>query len=188
MKRPGAILAAIGALTIALAGCGSGADASSGSDAAFNQADADFIPAMNQVISQSTTLAETAEQQAADPAVRRFATSMKDAQYVQLDALVRLYEEAAKQPGLYFAHDHGESSSSIPGLLRREDVDRMTATRGRRFDRMFLTLAVRQQEGALALARTERAEGRSTATKELAAQVETMLSDQTAQLEQLLRS
>ena len=185
MKRQRVLVGVAASVCLAVAGCGPTGSAATKPRGAFNQADADFVPAMNQLISQSTTLAEAAEQRAADPAVRRLATEMKTVQYPQLDTLIRLGDGIAKQPELHVVHDHGDSGSSIPGYLPEDDVDRMITLAGKRFDRAFLTLVIRHHDGAITVARTERAEGRSPEAKDLAAQLETTLGQQNSRARQL---
>jgi uncharacterized protein (DUF305 family) len=175
---------------LALAGCG-GADQpeaaaeKSKEQAAFNQADADFIPAMNQLLGQATTVGETAEQQASNPRIKELAKAMKAAHYPQFDQLVARADEVSKQPGLQHTHDHGASAHTIPGYLNEADVDRMTAATGRSFDRAFVALMIEHHEGAITAARTEQEQGRHQATKDLARQIETTLTQHKEELARL---
>jgi uncharacterized protein (DUF305 family) len=173
---------------LALAGC-SGASQSEVKDAAakdqtkFNQADADFIPAMNQLLSQATTVGETAEQRAASPQVRELATTMNAAHFPQFDQIVARGQEVTTQPGLTHAHDHGESAHTIPGYLPETDIDAMTAAEGRSFDRAFLTLLIKHHDGAIVAARTEQDQGSHGPTKDLARQIEATLTQHKQELE-----
>jgi uncharacterized protein (DUF305 family) len=142
----------------------------------FNQADADFIPAMNQLLGQAATLNETAERRATNPKVKRLARSMRAEHGPQFDQLVLRMEEVGRQPDLKTTHDHGDSAHTIPGYLPEADLTRLTKTKGRNFDTMFLKLMARHHQGAINATRAERAKGSHQLTKDLAAQIESSLA------------
>jgi uncharacterized protein (DUF305 family) len=173
---------------LALAGCGGASQpevtqAAGKDQTTFNQADADFIPAMNQLLSQATTLGEIAEQRASSHQVRGLATTMNAAHFPQFDQIVARGQEVTKQPGLTHTHDHGESAHTIPGYLPEADVDAMTAAKGRSFDRAFLTLMIKHHDGSIAAARTEQDQGSHRPTKDLAREIEATLTEHKQELE-----
>jgi uncharacterized protein (DUF305 family) len=181
-------VATVTGLTLAACAGGVAEQPAAPESAGFNQADADFLPAMNQLLGQATTLAETATQKASSPQVKNVAASMNAAHYPQFDQVVARMEEAGKQAGLNHPHDHGESAHAIPGYIPESDVDRMDAARGRKFDRTFVTLMLRHHDGAIALTRTEQAQGRHQPTKDLARQIEATLRQHRQELARLTGS
>lgn len=178
-------VATVAGVTLAACGGGDAEQPAAPEPAAFNQADADFLPAMNQLLGQATTLAETAEQKASSPQVKNLAASMNAAHYPQFDQILARMEDANKQEGLNHPHDHGESAHTIPGFLPEADVDRMDTARGRKFDQAFVTLMLRHHDGAITLARNQQAQGQHQPTKDLARQIEAALHQHKQELTRL---
>jgi uncharacterized protein (DUF305 family) len=177
-----AVMAVMAALL--LGGCG-GDEPAAQPEPRFNQVDADFIPAMNQLLSQADVFGEAAEQHAASAQVKELAEAMNAVHDAQFERLVALMDELARQEDLEAVHDHGDNAHTIPGYIDEADMDRLTQAKGPAFDRAFRVLVIQHHDGAIELARTEQAQGSHQPTKDLARQIEASLSDHKRKLARL---
>ncbi|MFC4329767.1 DUF305 domain-containing protein [Streptomyces andamanensis] len=80
----------------------------------------------------------------------------------------------------------GHSASPMPGMMTDTDMDELAGLSGDAFDRAFLRMMIGHHEGAVAMARTEQAEGADRAAVALAKSVTTSQSAEIDRMRKLL--
>ena len=75
-----------------------------------------------------------------------------------------------------------DMSSGMPGMMSSEDMDNLEKGSGAEFDKMFLEMMVEHHEGAVSMAKTEKANGEYGPAVKLADDV---ITAQTAEIEQM---
>ncbi|GAA0503560.1 DUF305 domain-containing protein [Saccharopolyspora thermophila] len=136
-----------------------GAEAANAADVAFAQG---MIPHHQQAIDMSRLAPERAQSQQ----VKDLARQIEAAQGPEIHTLSGwLRDWGAPEP--HGGMDHG----GMGGMMSADEMAQLQAARGTEFDRLFLTMMIRHHEGAVAMARTELAEGRFPAAKQMAQQI-----------------
>lgn len=82
-----------------------------------------------------------------DRDIRLLAERMKVSQEDELDLMAKWMQERS-QPIRGDGHD-GHGANVMPGMLTREQLDRLEAAEGDEFDRLFLEYMIQHHEGAL---------------------------------------
>ncbi|MEV0334818.1 DUF305 domain-containing protein [Nocardia sp. NPDC050717] len=98
---------------------------------------------------------------AADPAVRRLADQIADAQRVELGTLLGWTQLAnaaptAPRPMTWMANTaghHHDSATTMPGMATTADLDALSAARGADAETLFLRLMYRHHAGGITMAR-----------------------------------
>ena len=210
--RRTALAVTAGAAAFALAACGSdngghdtgsmnsGSSPSATASAkagAHNDQDVSFSTEMIQHHRQAVAMADLAASRASSPEVKDLATEIKGAQAPEIKTmsgwLASWGEEvpedmSSAMPGM----DHDMSSampgmdhdmsSSMPGMMSSEDMAKLEKASGTGFDKMFLEMMVEHHEGAITMAKTEKADGKQSPAVKLADDV---ITAQTAEIEQM---
>ncbi len=148
-----------------------------------DDADVDFATEMIQHHRQAVEMAETAADRASSREVKDLAKKIKGAQDPEIKTmsgwLTSWGEEVpADMSGM---EGHGMSSGT-PGMMSSEDMDKLEKASGAGFDKMFLAMMVQHHEGAVEMARTEKADGTYGPATKLADDV---ITAQTAEIEQM---
>ncbi|WP_406119695.1 DUF305 domain-containing protein [Streptomyces sp. NBC_00989] len=189
-----AVTASVAALT--LAACGSDGDgkASSGTATAsgtaaagHNAADVSFSKEMIQHHRQAVEMAGLAAGHASSAQVKSLATKIEGAQAPEIKTmsgwLTSWGEQVPKDmSGMDSGMNHDMSSSATPGMMSDADMGKLEKASGADFDTMFLTMMVDHHEGAVDMAKTEKADGSYAPATELAADV---ITAQSAEIEQM---
>jgi uncharacterized protein (DUF305 family) len=199
--RRTALAVTAGAAAFALAACGSdngghdtgsmnsGSSPSATASAkagAHNDQDVSFSTEMIQHHRQAVAMADLAASRASSPEVKDLATEIKGAQAPEIKTmsgwLASWGEEvpedmSSAMPGM----DH-DMSSSMPGMMSSEDMAKLEKASGTGFDKMFLEMMVEHHEGAITMAKTEKADGKQSPAVKLADDV---ITAQTAEIEQM---
>lgn len=186
-------LAATAALV--LAACGSGghdmgsmeSDSSPTATASaeagdHNDADVSFSTEMILHHRQAIEMADMADSRASSQEVKDLATKIKGAQDPEITTLsgwLTSWGEAVPEDMSGMGHD---VSSAMPGMMSGGDMDKLEKASGAEFDTMFLEMMVQHHEGAIEMAKTERANGRYGPATKLADDV---VKAQTAEIEQM---
>ncbi|MGW4197133.1 DUF305 domain-containing protein [Streptomyces sp. NPDC005004] len=153
---------------------------------AHNDADATFAKEMIQHHRQAVAMAKLAAGRASTQEVKDLSTKIKGAQDPEIKTmsgwLTSWGEEvpadmSSSMPGM----DH-DMSSSMPGMMSSEDMNKLEKASGAEFDKMFLDMMVQHHEGAIEMAKTEKADGKYGPAVKLADDVVTA---QTAEIEQM---
>ncbi|MFF9136672.1 DUF305 domain-containing protein [Streptomyces albogriseolus] len=195
--RRTALAVTTGAATLVLSACGGGHDMSSmGSDSDsspsatasakagdHNDQDVSFAEEMIQHHRQAIEMAGLAADRASSQEVKDLATKIKGAQDPEIETmsgwLTSWGEEVPADMSGMEGHD---MSSGMPGMMSSEDMDMLERASGAGFDKMFLEMMVKHHEGAVEMAKTQKADGKHGPAVKLADDV---ITAQTAEIEQM---
>ncbi|MGX1675226.1 DUF305 domain-containing protein [Streptomyces sp. NPDC055400] len=147
-----------------------------------NSADVSFAKEMIQHHRQAVEMAELAEGRAASKDVKSLAAKIKGAQDPEIEEMsgwLTAWGEEVPADMSGMGHD---MSSSMPGMMSAGDMDELEKASGDGFDKKFLAMMVKHHEGAVAMGRTEKSDGKYGPATRLAADVVTA---QTAEIEQM---
>lgn len=162
-----ALLAAI--LLLALGACGG---------QTHNKADGDFAQGMIPHHQQAVRMSAMAEE-AAGPQVKALAARIAAAQGPEITQMTG-WLSAWDLP---VEADHG-MQHDMPGMMSGESLDKLRATNGDAFDSHWLQMMVEHHQGAIAMAKTELAEGKYPAALTLARSI---VKSQTAEIAEMRR-
>lgn len=188
------LMTLLGVGAVGLTACGSSSDepaseassepaASSGGGASvFNAADVTFSQSMIPHHEQAVEMAEMA----LDPEVQASAEVTTLARRVQAAqdpeiAQMKQWLSAWGKP-LQMDTSGGHDMSTMPGMMSSEDMMALAAANGATFDTMWLEMMVRHHEGAIAMAKTLKAEGDSAEAAELA---DAIIAGQQAEIDEM---
>lgn len=148
-----------------------------------NDADVSFAAEMIQHHRQAVEMAELAADGASSQEVKDLATKIKGAQDPEIKTmsgwLTAWGEEVPADTSGMEGHD---MSSGMPGMMSSEDMDKLEKASGAEFDKMFLDMMVQHHEGAIEMAKTEKADGKYGPATKLA---DAVITAQTAEIEQM---
>jgi uncharacterized protein (DUF305 family) len=188
------------ALLLALsvtAACGSdnSAEPTSREQAAFNQADVAFAHSMIPHHDQAVLMAKLVATRTGNAEVRQLAEKIIAAQQPET-ATMKSWLQSWGEHGMAGKDDTAHPMSTggtasmgedMPGMADDADLARLKASSGATFDHLFLTLMIAHHQGALAMARTEAAQGRFPAALQLARAVLQTQGEEIATMRRLLR-
>lgn len=194
MKQTGRTALASGVLltVLGLSACSAGSSmsdkpaATAAPAAEHNKADVTFAGHMVLHHQQAVQLASIAGYFATSPAVKRFAVVIQtghEPEMKQLTARLTAWGETVPSP----SHSH-DPADEIPGMLGEDEMSALGKTEGRKFDRLWLQVMIRNHQGALAMAKTEQTGGKDVAAITLAKDIQAAQTVQiTAMQKQLQR-
>ncbi|MFD8564522.1 DUF305 domain-containing protein [Streptosporangium canum] len=198
-----ALIATAGALTL-LTACGGGDDSMAGHtgmassapaatasapsattstqpEASFNDVDVTFAQMMIPHHEQAVEMAKLAETQAADSEVKKLAAKIKAAQDPEIATMTGwLSAWKVSTP------EGGHGGHAMPGMMTEEDMVKLQAAKGAKFDRMFSKLMIAHHKGAIVMAKSEQEQGSNPEAKELAKAIETAQQAEITQMQKLL--
>ncbi|MEX0846419.1 MAG: DUF305 domain-containing protein [Ilumatobacteraceae bacterium] len=195
--------AAVLALTLTLAACGSddsssadttvalsastGAAGATGS-VVLNDADVEFAQGMIAHHEQAIEMAEIAldPSRSAGADVIDLATRIKAAQDPEVE-LMTGWLTAAGAPMTMDSSD-GHDMSSMDGMMSAEQMDSMSAMNGGEFDQMWLEMMIAHHKGAISQSETVKADGSNPDVLALAAEIITAQQAEITEMEALLQS
>jgi uncharacterized protein (DUF305 family) len=126
----------------------------------WTEADAQFMSMMIGHHAQAVEMSRLVPERDANPAVRRLAERIINAQEDEIAAMqLWLRDRGLPVPEAGGAHhagmDHGAAGhgghAAMPGMLTPEQMARLAAARGPEFDRLFLTLMIQHHRGATSM-------------------------------------
>lgn len=193
LSHRGAAVAAAGASALVLAACGgnsaghdshtgtssSTAASASASQGQHNAADVAFAKGMIPHHRQAVEMAELAPSQAQSAEVKKLAADIKRAQGPEIKTLsgwLTSWGEEVPPEGA----DHSVHGSG--GMMTAEDMEKLRKASGSTFDTAFTEMMIEHHEGAVAMARTEQADGSYAPAKTMAGQI---VSSQTAEIKEM---
>ncbi|MEV6544584.1 DUF305 domain-containing protein [Streptomyces sp. NPDC051665] len=187
-----AVTASVAALTLAACGSdgdgkASGGTASATATGGHNAADVSFSKEMIQHHRQAVEMAGLAAGHASSAQVKSLATKIEGAQAPEIKTMSGWLTSWGEQvphdmSGMNSGMDHDMSSSATPGMMSDADMGKLAKASGADFDTMFLTMMVEHHEGAVDMAKTEKADGSYAPATELAADV---IAAQSAEIKQM---
>ncbi|MFD7409352.1 DUF305 domain-containing protein [Streptomyces sp. NPDC059866] len=192
--RRGTAVAAAGTAALVLAACGgggaaghnshTGASPSAAASAPASQeqhhaADIAFAQGMIPHHRQAVEMADLAPSRAQSAEVQKLAADIKKAQDPEIKTLsgwLTAWGEEVPAEGA----DHSMHSGS--GMMTAEDMEKLKNASGTVFDTAFMEMMIEHHEGAVAMAKTEQADGSYTPAKKMAGQI---ISSQTAEIQKM---
>jgi uncharacterized protein (DUF305 family) len=195
--RRAVAVAACAALAFGLTACG-GQDqdpaghggnhspaAPSASSGRQNAADVAFATGMIPHHRQAVEMARLAPDRAGSAEVKRLASEIEKAQGPEITTLsgwLASWGEKAPAPG---SGGHGAHGSG-GGMMSAQDMEALRDASGAAFDEAFLRMMIEHHEGAVAMARTERADGSHPQARRMAADIVESQSSEIERMKSLL--
>lgn len=185
LRKTLAVTVLVAAAALGLTACADDAsdtDPGSGGDVSsqFNDADVTFAQQMIPHHQQAVEMAELASERAESDEVRELAEDIEAAQGPEIETMTG-WLEAWDQDVPSGSMDHGDMSGGDMGaMMSDEEMMALEDADGAAFDEMFLEMMIRHHEGAIAMARTEQANGENPDAVALAEQIE---ADQEAEID-----
>ncbi|MCB5163904.1 DUF305 domain-containing protein [Streptomyces bambusae] len=206
LVRRTAAVAAAGAAAVLLAACGSSDDDSSAGhnghgstspsattsapakqgqgQGQHNAADVAFAKGMIPHHRQAVEMADLAPSRAASAEVKALAAEIKKAQDPEIRTLSGWLTSWGEQVPAEGAMDH--SAHGLAGMMSKAEMDQLKAASGKAFDTAFMELMIKHHEGAVAMAKTEKAQGSFPEAKTMADAIITSQSAEIARMNALL--
>ncbi|WP_405920876.1 DUF305 domain-containing protein [Streptomyces longwoodensis] len=204
--RRTAVLAAASAAALVLAACGGHGDtgdstaahdghpshtASPAASAAaspgqHNAADVAFAEGMVPHHRQAVEMADLAPGRARSAEVKKLAADIKKAQDPEIEKLSGWLTSWGEDVPAAGAMDHSLHGGASGGMMTMQEMDQLEKASGKAFDTAFLDMMIKHHDGAVAMARTEKAEGASPDAKAMADAIVTSQSAEIAQMHKLL--
>ncbi len=157
-----------------------------------NAADITFVQMMTVHHQGAIAMADLAPTRAASGKVKELAAKIKAEQapeITEMSSWLDTWTGMAGMTGMSSSAMGGMSgmasggaAASMPGMMSGAQMDQLTAATGGAFDKMFLQLMITHHQGALTMAKTEKASGKNTAALALA---DSITSSQTAEITQM---
>ncbi|MGK5498195.1 DUF305 domain-containing protein [Streptomyces sp. URMC 125] len=191
IRRAAAVTAAA-ATALVLAACGTADDGSAGhgghtatspsapaaaSQGRHNAADVAFAKGMIPHHRQAVRMAGLAPGRAGSAEVRKLAEDIRKAQGPEISTLSGWLTSWGEEVPAEGAADH--SAHGADGMMTAGQMDALEDSSGTAFDTAFLEMMIEHHEGAVAMARTERADGAYGPAKKMA---DAIIASQTAEI------
>ncbi|WP_197984330.1 DUF305 domain-containing protein [Aeromicrobium sp. CFBP 8757] len=158
------LIALLAALPLVLvAACGSSDDSGDG----HGDADVAFVQQMVPHHEQAVEMADMAERADASADVKALAAQIKAAQGPEI-ATMKTWLDDWDVPSDDGGHGMGAMGD---GMMSDSDMTELGTLSGAAFDQEWLTMMIEHHEGAVAMARTELADGQDARAKKLARQI-----------------
>lgn len=173
MKRLITILFASALVLAACGGSDSKGSSSSGS-ADFNDADVTFVQGMIPHHEQAVEMADLALENGTSADVKALAEKIKGAQDPEIETMKGFLKDWGKDESEGSDDMGGMDSSGDSaemGMMSDDEMADLEAASGAEFDTMFLEMMTKHHEGAVAMAETEQADGKSADAKDLAGRI-----------------
>ncbi|MFE6337669.1 DUF305 domain-containing protein [Streptomyces sp. NPDC057798] len=148
-----------------------------------NAADTAFAKGMIPHHRQAIEMADLAATRAESAEVKKLAEEIKKAQDPEIKTLSGWLTSWGEQVP---AEGAGHEGHDMSGMMTAEEMKQLKSASGKAFDTAFLTLMIKHHEGAVAMAKTEQAEGTYQPAKDMADQIITSQSAEIARMNTLL--
>lgn len=203
MIRRAAAVAAAATAAVVLAACGGGDDNSASGhnghtsasssapssapaeEGAHNAADVAFAQGMIPHHRQAVEMGDLAETRAGSADVKKLAVEIKKAQDPEIKTLsgwLTSWGEDVPKDGE--GGDH--AGHSMSGMMTAEEMTELEKASGKAFDTAFLEMMVKHHEGAVEMAKTEKADGSYQPAKDMADAIITSQSAEITRMNDLL--
>ncbi|MET3808408.1 uncharacterized protein (DUF305 family) [Nakamurella sp. UYEF19] len=164
-----------------------------GADGPFKAADVTFAQQMLIHHQGAVAMADLAPTRASSTKVKALAAQIKAEQTPEIQQMTGWLAVWAPHPAMSgmssspdamggmagMGSDTGSASASMPGMMTDAQMGQLTAATGAQFDKLFLQLMIVHHQGALTMAKTEKADGGNTAALALA---DSIMSSQSAEI------
>jgi uncharacterized protein (DUF305 family) len=154
----------------------------SAKDGAHNAADVSFSTEMIQHHRQAIEMADLADSRASSQEVKDLSTKIKGAQDPEIKTMSSWLTSWGEEIPADMSGMSHDMSSSMPGMMSSDDMDKLKKASGTEFDKMFLDMMVQHHQGAIKMATTEKADGKYGPATKLADDV---ITAQTAEIKEM---
>ncbi|MFJ4649208.1 DUF305 domain-containing protein [Streptomyces bobili] len=193
--RRGTAVAVAGTAALVLAACGGSGDSAAGhnghtatsasasasaSQGQHNAADTAFAQGMIPHHRQAVEMADLAPSRTESAEVKKLAAQIKMAQDPEIKTLSGWLTSWGEEVPAEGAMDH--SAHGAGGMMTAEDMGQLAKASGTVFDTAFMEMMIKHHEGAVAMAKTEEAEGAFPGAKKMA---DAIITSQTAEITQM---
>jgi uncharacterized protein (DUF305 family) len=189
LMRKSLITAVVAALLFALAACGNDDEADTA--AGHNDADVTFAKEMIPHHQQAIEMANLAEARAESEEVKSLAADIEAAQGPEIEKMTGWLDSWGEDvpDEVMSGMDHDDmSSDDMAGMMTEDEMANLEDAAGAEFDQMFLTMMIAHHEGAIEMAKTERAGGEFPEAIEMAEEIETAQTEEIQMMQDLLKS
>jgi uncharacterized protein (DUF305 family) len=162
---------------VLLGACGSSDDAGHG------DADVAFVQQMVPHHEQAVEMADMTERAGASADVQALAAQIKAAQGPEITTM----KEWLDDWDVSTDHDGHDGHDMGDGMMSDADMTELAELSGTAFDRAWLTMMIEHHEGAVAMARTELADGQDARAKERAGRIIASQQREIATMKGMLR-
>ncbi|MFE0191499.1 DUF305 domain-containing protein [Streptomyces sp. NPDC058989] len=194
--RRAVAVAAAATAAVVLAACGGTGDSSAGhgghdkaaptasasaKKGGHNAADVTFAKGMIPHHRQAVQMAELVASRTRSAEVEKLAGEIKKAQDPEIKKLSGWLTSWGEQvPEEHDGGEHaGHSMGSMSGMMAPEEMDALEKSSGKAFDTAFLKMMIKHHEGAVEMAKSERADGGYPPAKDMAGDI---ISSQSAEI------
>ncbi|MFV0127284.1 DUF305 domain-containing protein [Streptomyces sp. HMX112] len=154
-----------------------------------NAADVSFAKGMIPHHRQAIEMAGLAPDRAQSPEVKKLAAEIEKAQGPEIKTLsgwLTGWGEDVPEEGAGTAHTGHSPMPGMSGMMTPQQMAELKKSSGRAFDTAFLEMMVEHHEGAVAMARTEQAQGAYRPAKDMAGEIVRTQSAEIARMRELL--
>jgi uncharacterized protein (DUF305 family) len=151
--------------------------------ASNNAADVTFVTDMIPHHQQAVKMSALVPDRSTDPAVIKLAATISAEQGPEIETM-KGFLAAWNAGGA--DHQGHDGEMSMPGMVDEASMTKLGTLRGADFDRLWLQSMVGHHEGAIAMAKTEIADGANADAKTLAEQIVTAQQAEIDQMKQML--
>ena len=157
--------------------------AGSSAAGARNNADVAFTSNMIRHQAQAAVIANMANAQATNPRLKQLATQMMATQQPQLKTMSdQMTRWGMPVPAMGNGNYAGSMGAGNNGMMTSAQMGALGKARGAGFDRMWLQTMIKNHQGAVAISRTELAQGSNPDNKKLA---QAIIDAQSAEITQM---
>lgn len=150
---------------------------------ARNTAEVAFTSNMIPHHAQAAVMAKMAGAQATNPKLKQLATAMMATQQPQLKTMSdQMTRWGMPVPAMGNGHDMGSMGAGSDGMMTSAQMGALGKARGAGFDRMWLQAMIKNHQGAVAISRSELAQGSNPDNKKLA---QAIIDAQSAEITQM---
>lgn len=186
-------------VAVVLTACG-GADSAAepAANADFNTSDVTFAQEMIPHHLQAVQMASLAATRTKNPKIRSLAAAIAAGQQPEIGPMQNWLKNwdaplMAGMPGMDFSQMSPEQLAetmpdAMPGMASGSDIEKLSAAKGTRFDRLFLTLMLKHHRGAVQMAQMERSDGKAPEAIALAEDIETAQAAEITRMQKLQKS
>ncbi|MFE1287388.1 DUF305 domain-containing protein [Streptomyces sp. NPDC058751] len=157
-----------------------------------NAQDVSFAQGMIPHHRQAVAMAELAASRAKSQQVKDLADKIEQAQDPEIDTMSEwLRTWGAKVPdagmeGMEGMEGMDHSGSPMPGMMSDDEMDKLKGSSGDAFDKAFLQMMIDHHEGAIAMAKAERAKGAYGPATTMAKSIVTSQSSEITGMDKML--
>ncbi|MET9955415.1 DUF305 domain-containing protein [Streptomyces sp. NPDC006339] len=147
-----------------------------------NTADVSFAKDMIQHHRQAVEMADLAPTRAESAETKELAAKIKGAQDPEIKTMSGWLTSWGEEVPADMSGQGHDMANGMPGMMSKADMDALMKAKGAEFDKMFAEMMIKHHEGAIEMAKKEKAEGKYGPALKLADEV---IKAQTAEIEQM---